>query len=68
MHKKAAEQQQTIGWVDESGFYLLPGRVRTDAPRGQPPILSVPLMRDHLSTISALTEHGRLFLRMQRWA
>ncbi len=55
-------------WVDESGFYLLPATVRTYAPRGQTPILRVPLTRDHLSAISALTEHGRLFMRVQRCA
>jgi transposase len=52
-------------WVDESGFYLLPGAVRTYAPRGQTPILRVPLTRDHLSVISAITPDGRLFLAMQ---
>ncbi len=52
-------------WVDESGFYLLPGAVRTYAPRGQTPILRVPLTRDHLSAISAITPDGRLFLAMQ---
>ncbi len=31
-------------------------------------MLRVPLTRDHLSVIGALTEHGRLLLRMQRWA
>jgi hypothetical protein len=33
---------------DESGFYLLPMAVRTWAPRGQAPVLRVPLTRDHL--------------------
>ncbi len=55
-------------WVDESGFYLLPAKVRTYAPCGQTPILHVPLTREHLSAISALTAHGRLFMRVQRCA
>ena len=54
--------------VDESGFYLLPATVRTYAPRGQTPILPVPLTREHLSAISALTVHGRLFMQIQRCA
>jgi hypothetical protein len=29
--KRAQQNGQTIVWVDESGFYLLPGRVRTFA-------------------------------------
>jgi transposase len=55
-------------WVDESGFYLLPARVRTYAPRGHTPILHVPLTRDHLSAISAVTARGQLLLRVQRGA
>ena len=55
-------------WVDEASFYLLPATVRTDAPRGQTPILHVPLTREHLSASSALTVHGRLFMRIQRCA
>ena len=55
-------------WVDEAGFYLLPAGVRTDAPRGQTPILRVPLTRDQLSAISALTAHGRLLMRVPRCA
>ena len=54
-----------ILWVDESGFYLLPAAVRTYAPRGQTPILRVPLSRDHLSVISAISPDGELFLMAQ---
>ena len=61
--KKARDEHRTIVWVDESGFYLLPARVRTYAPRGQTPILTVPLTHDHLSAISGLTPDGRLLLR-----
>lgn len=35
--------------------------MRTWAPRGQTPILRVPLTRDHLSTIGVLTATGRVF-------
>jgi transposase len=55
-------------WVDEAGFYLLPAKVRTYAPRGHTPVLRVPLTRDHLSAISAVTAHGRLLIRVQRSA
>ena len=63
--KRADEEGATIVWVDESGFYLLPLAVRTWAPRGQTPILRVPLTRDHLSAISAITLDGRLFLQVR---
>lgn len=52
-------------FVDELAFYLLPGVVRTYAPAGQTPTLRVPLTRDHLSAISAITPDGRLFLHVQ---
>ena len=57
-----------ILWVDESWFYLLPAAVRTYAPRGQTPILRVPLSRDHLSVISAISPDGELFLMAQERA
>lgn len=39
--------------------------VRTWAPRGQTPVLRVPLTRDHLSSISGITPDGRLFLQVR---
>jgi transposase len=63
--KKALEEARTIVWIDQSGFYLLPMAVRTYAPRGQTPILRIPLTRDHLATISAITPDGRLVMQMQ---
>src|SRR5690348_400969 len=42
--------------------------VRTYAPIGQTPILRVPLTRDHLSAIGAMTPEGRLFMKMQEHA
>jgi transposase len=38
--------------------------VRTYAPRGHTPTLTVPLTRDHLSAISGLTPEGRLLLQV----
>lgn len=63
--KKAEEEERTIVFVDESGFYLLPGMVRTYAPRGRTPVLSVPLTRDHISAIGAITLDGRALLSTQ---
>jgi hypothetical protein len=65
-HQKKAEQDKaTIVWVDEAGFYLLLMAVRTWAPRGQTPVLSVKLTRDHLSAISGITPTGRLFMQVR---
>jgi hypothetical protein len=60
--KKAARERRTIVWVDEVGFYLLAGVMRTYDPRGEMPMLRVPLTRDHLSVIGAATAPGRLLL------
>lgn len=63
--KKAAAEGRTIVWLDQSGFYLLPMVVRTWAPCGQTPLLSVPLPRDHQAAISGITPDGRLFMQTQ---
>jgi transposase len=65
---KAQSERRTIVWVDEAGFYLLPGLVRTYAPRGQTPLLRVRCTRDHLSVISGLTHDGRLLVQMRERA
>lgn len=66
--KGAQEEGRTIVWVDESGFYLLPGLVRTYAPCGETPIMRVPLTRDHVSAISGITMDGTLLLMAQERA
>ena len=62
---KAREEERTIVWVDESGFYPLPAVVRTWAPRGETPLLHALLTRDHLSVISGLTPDGQLLMQVQ---
>jgi hypothetical protein len=64
--KGADDEGAPIVWGDESGFSLLPLAVRTWAPRGQTPLLRVPLTPDPLSVISALTLQGRLFLQVRK--
>ena len=63
--KGAATQPQALFFVDESGFYPLPSVVRTDAPRGQTPILREWWTRDHLSAISAISPEGKLYFHCQ---
>src|SRR6185369_11015713 len=62
---EAQAEGRTLVWVDESGFYLLPGAVRTYAPAGRTPVLRVPLSRDHLAVISGVTPAGRLLMLVQ---
>jgi transposase len=47
--------------VDEAGFYLLPGVVRTYSPAGLTPVLYEWQTRDHLSAMSGVTPEGELF-------
>ena len=61
LKKQARLERKTLVFVDESGFYLLPARVRTYAPRGKTPTLRVFETRDHLSVMSAITAQGQLF-------
>jgi transposase len=46
--------------VEESGFYLLPGVVKTDAPQGQTPLVPEWQTRDHLSVMGAVTPQGKI--------
>ena len=57
--KGARRAGRLIVFVDESGFYLLPARVKTWARRGETPLLVAPWTKDHLSAIGALTQDGR---------
>jgi len=61
MKKKAHLEHRILVFVDESGFYLLPGTVRTYAPRGETPIVRVFQTHDHLSVMSGVTPQGWLF-------
>ncbi len=63
--KGAQAQQQTIYFIDESGFYPLPSVVRTYAPVGHTPILREWWTRDHLSAISAISPEGKLYVACQ---
>jgi transposase len=58
--KGADTQQQTILFIDESGFYPLPSVARTYAPIGQTPILWEWYTHEHLSAIGAISPEGKL--------
>jgi transposase len=61
----AEAPQQTILFLDESGFSPLPSVVRTYAPTGQTPVVREWWTRDHLSAISALSPEGKLYFHCQ---
>src|SRR3954468_13342644 len=57
----ATRQGRTLVFVDESGFYLLPGVVKTYGPRGQTPVVDEWQTRDHLSIMGGVTTDGRVY-------
>ncbi len=66
--KKARREKRIIVCVDEPGFYLLPGVVRTYAPCGETPILKALLNREHISLMSGVTPAGQLVTLERRRA
>lgn len=58
---KARKERRVLVFVDESGFYLLPGVVKSYSPQGQTPVLREKLTRDHLSVMAGMTPQGKLY-------
>jgi transposase len=61
LRRKAARERRTLVFIDEAGFYLLPGVVRTYGPRGRTPVIDKWLTRDHLSVMAGFTVEGKLY-------
>lgn len=61
LKKKARRERRALVFVDESGFYLLPGVVKTYAPKGQTPVVDEWQTRDHLSVMGAVTTEGKVY-------
>jgi len=61
LRRKAAHERRALVFIDESGFYLLPGIVRTYGPRGRTPVIDKWLSRDHLSVMAGFTPEGKLY-------
>lgn len=56
--KQARRERRVIVFIDEAGFYLLPGVIRTYAPCGQTPAPHCFQARDQLSVMSGVTTSG----------
>lgn len=61
LRDKARRERRSLVFVDESGFYLLPGVVKTYAPKAQTPILDEWQTRDHLSVMGGVTARGEMY-------
>ncbi len=58
--RRARLERRVLVFEDESGFYLLPGLVRTCAPQAQTPVLREWQTRDHLSVMGGMTPAGKV--------
>jgi len=61
LKEEARRERRALVFVDESGFYLLPGKVRTYAPEGHTPVLHEWQTRDHLSVMGGVTPEGKIY-------
>jgi hypothetical protein len=59
LQRRARRARHTLVLEDESGFYLLPGIVRTYAPETCTPVIRERQTRDHLSVMGGMTPTGR---------
>ncbi len=61
LRRRARHERRVLVFEDESGFYLLPGVVRTYAPEAQTPVLREKQTRDHLSVMGGMTPEGKVY-------
>lgn len=61
LQRRARRERRVLVFEDESGFYLLPGLVRTYAPEAHTPILREKQTRDHLSVMGGMTPAGKVY-------
>jgi transposase len=61
LRRQARRERRVLVFVDEAGFYLLPGVVRTYAPKGLTPVLREKQTRDHLSVMGGITPEGKVY-------
>ncbi|HWE62049.1 MAG TPA: IS630 family transposase [Chloroflexota bacterium] len=68
LRAQATRERRTLVFVDEAGFYLLPGMVKTYAPKGQTPVIAAWQTHDHVSVMGGLTPEGRLSVLVRQQA
>ena len=61
LRRRARRERRALVFEDESGFYLLPGVVRTYAPEAQTPVIREKQTRDHLSVMGGMTPEGKVY-------
>ena len=68
LKQQACKEGRTLVFVDEAGFYLLPGKVRTYGPEALTPVIYERQTRDHLSVMGGLTTDGRIYTLVRQRA
>jgi transposase len=61
LRRQARRERRLLVFEDESGFYLLPGLVRTYAPEAHTPVIREKQTRDHLSVMGGMTPAGKVY-------
>lgn len=64
--QRTRRERRTLVFTDESGFYLLPGIVRTYAPEGKTPVIRNKQTRDHLSVMGGMTSSGKVYTMVRQ--
>lgn len=64
--RRSRRERRMLVFEDESGFYLLPGVVRTYAPEADTPVIRELSGRDHLSVMGGMTPGGKIFTLMRQ--
>jgi transposase len=64
--RRARKEGRVLVFEDESGFYLLPGLVRTYAPEARTPVIREKQTRDHLSVMGGMTPQGKVYTLVRR--
>jgi hypothetical protein len=63
---QARQERRTLAFVDETGFYLLPGLVKTYAPKDLTPVVYESQTRDHLLVMGAITTEENVYPLMRQ--
>ncbi len=66
LKQRAKRERRTLVFVDESGFYLLPGVVKTYGPKGLTPVIAEWQTHDHLAVMGGMTPEGKIYVLVRR--
>jgi transposase len=65
LKQRASRERRSLVFTDESGFYLLPGVVKTYAPKAKSPVLGEWQTHDHLSVMGAVTREAKVYFMVR---